>query len=120
MGPIFVFGDGDEYTKIGEFYRNQMVEIAVGGRRKLERSKANVVQRFVVDAERFVRVLHQLVDGQRGVVRFHDRVRHFRRRHYAERVHDPVGILLAYLRYQQGAHAGARAAAQRMSQLEPL
>ena len=53
-----------------------MVEVAVGGRRQLERAEADVVQGLVVDAERLVRVLDQLVDGQRGVVRLHHHVRH--------------------------------------------
>ena len=41
-------------------YRHQMVEITVGRCCKFEGSEADVVQGLVVDAERLVRVLHQL------------------------------------------------------------
>ena len=53
-----------------------MVEVAVGGGGQLQGSEADVVQSLVVDAERLVRVLDKLVDGQGGVVRFHHCVRH--------------------------------------------
>jgi len=51
--------------------RHQVVQVAVRGRGQLQRPETYVVQRLVVDAKRLVRVLHQLVHGQRRVVRFH-------------------------------------------------
>lgn len=42
------------------------------------------------------------------------------RGYHAERHHDSVGIFLAYFRDEQGAHAGAGAAAERMRELESL
>lgn len=45
-----------------------MVEITVGRCRQLECPEADVIQRLVIDAERLVRVLDELVDGERGVV----------------------------------------------------
>ena len=51
-----------------------MVEISVGRNVELECSEADIVEGFVVDAESFVRVFDQLVDGQRGVVRLDDGV----------------------------------------------
>lgn len=39
-----------------------MVEVAVGWRGELQRTETDVVQSFVIDAERFVGVLHQLMN----------------------------------------------------------
>merc|ERR550514_2381449 len=61
-------------------------------------AEANVVQGLIVETERLVRVLDELVHRQRAVVRLHDSVRHLRRRHDGEREHDAVRVLLANLR----------------------
>ena len=53
-----------------------MVEVSVGRGAELERPEADVVECLVVDAERLVRVLHELVHGQGGVIRLHDGVGH--------------------------------------------
>ena len=53
-----------------------MVEVSVGGIGQLQCPEANVVQSLVVDAEGLVGVFHQLMDGERGVVRFNNRVRY--------------------------------------------
>ena len=53
-----------------------MVEVAIGGGRQLQRAEADVVQSLVVDAERLVGVLDQLVDGEGGIVWFHHCVGH--------------------------------------------
>lgn len=82
--------------------------------------EADVVERLVVYAEGLVRVLHQLVDGEGGVVGLHHRVGHLGRGDHAECVHDAVGELLADLGDEQGAEAGAGAAAQGVGQLEAL
>lgn len=97
-----------------------MIQIAVGRSRQLQRPEADVVERLVVDAVSLVGVFHQLVDGQRRVVRLHHGVRHLRRRHHGKRVHDPVGVLLAYFRDEQRSQAGAGAASQGVRQLEAL
>jgi hypothetical protein len=55
--------------------RNEVVEVTVGRLVELEGSEANVVQRLVVDTERLVGVLDQLVDREGGVVRLDDGVR---------------------------------------------
>ena len=57
-------------------YRDKVVEVSVGRGAELERPEADVVECLVVDAERLVRVLHELVHGQGGVVRLHDGVGH--------------------------------------------
>jgi len=97
-----------------------MVEITVRRGRQFQRPKTNIVQCFVVDTKRFVRVFHQLVNRQCGVIGLHHGVRYLRRWNYAECVHYAVGIFLSDFRYQQGTHAGSRSTAQRVSQLESL
>lgn len=42
--------------------RHQVIQIPVCGRGQLERSKADVVQSLVIDAEGLIRILHQLVN----------------------------------------------------------
>jgi hypothetical protein len=97
---------------------HEVVEIGVGRHRELERPEADVVQRLVVDAERLVRVLNELVDGERRVIGLDDGVRDFGRRHDRVRAHHPVGVLLADLRDQEGTHSGASATTERVGDLE--
>ena len=68
--------------------------------------------RFVVQAERLIGVLHELMHRERAVVRLDDRVRDLRRRHDRERQHHAVRVLLADLGDQKRAHASAGAAAE--------
>ncbi len=100
--------------------RDEMVEVAVRGRGEFESAETDVVQGLVVNAERLIRVLHQLMHRQRGVVGLHHSVRNFGRGHHAEGVHDAVGILLADLANQESSHARACSSSQRMSELEAL
>ena len=74
-----------------------MVEITVGGRCQLQGSEADVVESLVVDAVGLVSVLHQLVDGQGGVVGLHHGVGHLGAGHHGVGVHDPVRVLLSDL-----------------------
>lgn len=53
-----------------------MVQIAVSGGGKLQRTETDVVERFVIDAEGLIGVLDKLVHRKGGVVRFDDGVRH--------------------------------------------
>ena len=57
---------------------------------------------------------------ERRVVRLDDGVRHLGRREHRVRPHDAVGVLLADLRDEERAHAGARAAAHGVDELEAL
>ena len=100
--------------------RDQVVEVAERGRRQLERAEADVVERLVVEDHALVRVLDQLVDRERGVVRLDDGVRDLGRGDDREGHHHAVRVLLADLADQQRSHAGARAAAQRVRDLEAL
>lgn len=43
-------------------YGNEVIEIAVGGNVELECSEADIVQSFVVDAERLIGVLNKLMN----------------------------------------------------------
>jgi len=113
-------GEPEARGHAGHGQRHQVVEVAVRRVGQLQRPEAYVVQRLVVDQVRLVGVLHQLVHGQRRVVRLHDRVRYLRRRHHRIGVHYPVGVLLADLRYEQRAKPGTGTTAQRVRQLESL
>ena len=53
-----------------------MVEVSIGGGGQLQGPEADVVQGLVVDAERLVRVLDQLVHGEGGIVGLHNGVGH--------------------------------------------
>ena len=55
--------------------RDEVVEVSIGGSGQLQGPEADVVQGLVVDAERLVRVLDQLVHGEGGVVGLHHGVR---------------------------------------------
>ena len=55
---------------------DKVVEVSIGGGGQLQGPEADVVQGLVVDAERLVRVLDQLVHGEGGVVGLHNRVGH--------------------------------------------
>jgi hypothetical protein len=45
-----------------------MVQIAIGRRSKLQSAEVNIVECLIVNAERLVRVLHELVDGKGGII----------------------------------------------------
>ena len=56
--------------------RDEVVKVTVRGRGELERTEADVVERLVVNAERLVRVLDELMNGEGRVVRLDDGVGH--------------------------------------------
>ena len=77
--------------------RHQVIQIAVRGVREFERTEADVVKSFVVDAVTLVRVLYELMYGESGVVRLNDSVRDLRRGYHTVSVHDAVGIFFTDL-----------------------
>ena len=99
---------------------DQVVEVTEGRGGQLEGAEADVVQGLVVEEERLVRVLDQLVDREHAVVRLDDGVRHLGRREDRVGAHHAVGVLLADLGDQEGAHAGAGAATERVGHGEAL
>ena len=48
-----------------------MVEIAIGWGAELERAEANLIQRLVINAEGLVRVLDELMNRERCIVRLY-------------------------------------------------
>ena len=97
-----------------------MVQVSVSGSGEFEGAEADVVEGFVVDAEGFVRVLHQLMDGQSSVVRLHYSVGYFGGGNDTEGHHDPVGVFLTDLRDEERSHPRAGPAPEGVSQLEAL
>ena len=71
----------------GDGSRDEVVEVTVGRSGQLEGPEADVIQSLVVNAERLVRVLDQLVDRQSRVVRLHDHIRHLHHRKSIIQVH---------------------------------
>ena len=100
--------------------RDEMVQVAVRGRRELERSEADVVQRLVVDRHHLVRVLDELVHREGCVVGLDDGVGDFGRGEDGEGLHDTVGVFLSDLGDEESSHARAGAAAERVAHLEAL
>ncbi|GIX60839.1 cell differentiation protein [Babesia caballi] len=100
--------------------RDQVVEVAVGGRGELEGAETDVVQRLVVDDLDLVGVLDELVHGERGVVGLHDGVRDLGRREDGEGLHDPVGVLLTDLADEQRSHTTSGTTTERVGDLEAL
>ena len=97
-----------------------MVEVTIGGCGQLQGSEADVIKSLIVNAVGLICVLYQLVDREGGVVGLHNCVRHLRRRHHAEGVHDAIRVLLADFADEQGAHAGASTTTQGVSKLKAL
>ena len=52
-----------------------MIEITIVWIGQLQRVETDIVECFVVDTERFVRVFNQLMDRKSCIIRFNDRVR---------------------------------------------
>lgn len=50
---------------------NEMVKIAICRSGKLQGAEVDIVQCLVINAECFVRVLHELVNGKRSVIRLY-------------------------------------------------
>mmetsp|Transcript_45607 Transcript_45607/g.75815 ORF Transcript_45607/g.75815 Transcript_45607/m.75815 type:complete len:275 (-) Transcript_45607:112-936(-) len=101
-------------------HRNHPVQVGIFRLFLFQHIVRNAEQRLIVDDKRLVRVLQQLMDRQRSVVRLDHHVRHFRRRVHTERGSDTVRIIVADLQQQQRAHAGSGAAANTLCQLKAL
>ena len=86
---------------------------------KLQGAEADVIESLIVEHHALIRVLNKLVHGESGVVGLHHSVGHLGRREHGEGEHHAVGVLLADLGDEQGAHAGTRASAQGVAYLEP-
>mmetsp|Transcript_5832 Transcript_5832/g.11227 ORF Transcript_5832/g.11227 Transcript_5832/m.11227 type:complete len:313 (+) Transcript_5832:51-989(+) len=100
-------GETKRARHAGHDGRHQMVEVAEGRGGELESTKADVVERLVVNAEALVGVLDKLMHGEGGVVRLNNSIRHLGGRHDGEGKHDTIRVLLADLGDQQSSHARA-------------
>ena len=76
-------GEAETAGGAGKGGGDQMVQITVGGGGQLQRSEADVVQGFVVHHEGLITVLDELMEGQDGVVGFHNGVCYYTRKQFA-------------------------------------
>jgi len=104
----------------GDSGGNQMIQITIGGGCELKRAKADVVQSFVVNHEGLIGVLDQLMEGQDGIVGFHNGVRHLGGGDDRVSGHNAIGIFFTDLGDQESSHTGSGTATKRMAQLESL
>lgn len=61
-------GESQASGDAGHDNGDKVVKITIGGRGEFQGPEADVVERLIIDTERFVGVLHKLVDGQSGIV----------------------------------------------------
>jgi len=99
---------------------DKMVKISIGGSCQFQSPETNVIEGFIVQEETLISIFNKLVERQDGIVGLHNRVRNFWRWNDAESFHNPVGVLLAHLAYEKGAHACAGATAKRVAELKTL
>jgi len=99
---------------------NEMVQIAVCGRRQFQSAETDIVKGLVINTVSFVGILNKLVHGKSCVVRLDNCIGYLGRRHDGIRIHDSIWILLADLGNEQGTHTGASTTAQGMRKLESL
>uniref|UniRef100_A0AAG5DAG7 Secreted protein n=1 Tax=Anopheles atroparvus TaxID=41427 RepID=A0AAG5DAG7_ANOAO len=104
----------------GHRRRDQVVQVVEGGPGQPQRVHADVVQRLIVQAERFIRRLHHRAEGKHGVVRLYHHLGHLRRRDDAERVVDPAREDVLQILQQQRAQPRTCAPANRVHQLKAL
>eukprot|EP00043_Microstomoeca_roanoka_P004868 m.52369 g.52369 ORF g.52369 m.52369 type:complete len:506 (-) comp12695_c0_seq1:22-1539(-) len=99
---------------------DKVVEVTICGGCELEGTEADIVQGFVINAVSLISVLDELVHREGGVVGLNDCVRHLGGRHNRECVHDTVGVLLADLGDEEGAHTGTCTTTEGVCELETL
>ena len=97
-----------------------MIEVTISGRGQLKGAKTDIIESLVIKAKCLVRVLHKLMNRQRGVVRLHYGIRHLRWRNDTESAHYPVGVFLPDFCYYQSSQSGAGASAKRVQHLKAL
>lgn len=55
-----------------------MIQVSISRRSQLQSSETDVIESFIVNAEGLIRIFHQLVDRQSGIVGLHNCIRYFR------------------------------------------
>merc|ERR1719181_2284713 len=99
---------------------DKVVQVTVGWCGELQRTKADVVEGLVVKQEALIRIFDQLVEGEHGIIGFHNRVAHFRRWNHRKCLHDSVWVFFADFTDEKCAHACSSATAKRVAQLKAL
>jgi hypothetical protein len=112
-----------------------VVKVAISWSGELQGAEVDVVKCFVINAERFIRVLHELMNGKGGVIRLNtaikdtlnweiknthlnDCVRNLRTRDNGICAHHPIGVLFANFRDKEGTHTGTSATSEGVGDLE--
>mmetsp|Transcript_12357 Transcript_12357/g.25957 ORF Transcript_12357/g.25957 Transcript_12357/m.25957 type:complete len:484 (+) Transcript_12357:61-1512(+) len=113
-------GEAQAAGDTGHHRGDQMVKIAEGGGGQLQGTEADIVQGLVIEDHALIGVLDQLMHGQGGVVGLHHGVGHLGGGHHGEGQHHAVGVLLADLGDEEGAHTGAGTTTQGVADLEAL
>jgi hypothetical protein len=113
-------GKAEACRDTGHGRGHEMVKVTICGGGELEGAEADIVESFVINAERLIGVFNKLVNRERGVVRLNNRVGHLGRWHNREGRHDTVGIFLTNLGDEKGTHTGTRTTTERVCELEAL
>jgi hypothetical protein len=104
----------------GDGVSNKVVQVFVGWVAELECTEADIVKGFVIKGETLVGVLNELVDGESGVVRLNDSVRHLGGRNNRVSTHDTIGVILTNLGNQKSSHTGSGTSSHGVGDLESL
>mmetsp|Transcript_54247 Transcript_54247/g.162403 ORF Transcript_54247/g.162403 Transcript_54247/m.162403 type:complete len:268 (+) Transcript_54247:675-1478(+) len=99
---------------------NQVIQITIRGSCELERSEANVIQRFIVESEALIRILHELMNRKSRIVWLYNGVGHLWRRDHRVCRHDTIRILLPNFGDEKSSHARSCSTSHGMCQLETL
>jgi len=99
---------------------DQMVQVSISGSGQLEGSEADIIQSFIVNAEGFISIFDQLMNGEGGIVGLDNSVGHLGGRHDGVGVHDPVWVFLSDLGDEECSHTRASSSSKRVSQLKSL
>ena len=118
---IVIETEKEHHSQItGSIQLTQMIQVTIVGVLELQGAEADVVKSFVINAEGFVSVFNQLVNGEGGVVRLNDGVRHLGGWDDGIGAHNTVGEFFADLGDQEGSHTGSSASSEGVGELESL
>jgi len=99
---------------------DEVVQVTVGWRGKLQGSEANVIQSFVINDHNFISIFDELVDGEGGVVWLDDGVGDLWRWEDREGAHHSVGVFLADFGDEKSSHSGSSSSSEGVGDLESL
>lgn len=99
---------------------DEVIQIAVRWVIEFECSHADIVKCLVVDTERLIRVLDQLMYGQGSVIWLNDGVGDLWRGQNREGGHHSIGVLFSNLGDKQSSHTGTGTSSKGVGDLESL